>query len=76
MMERGCHVNIAMTDDVGTNGAAGSKVVAAADQKQQQQRGSTVSFHSIQYKVPQRSGFLCKRKSGHRGILFDLKSVV
>ncbi|XP_040042075.2 broad substrate specificity ATP-binding cassette transporter ABCG2d [Gasterosteus aculeatus] len=76
MMERGCHVNIAMTDDVGTNGAAGSKVVAAADQKQQQQRGSTVSFHSIQYKVPQRSGFLCKRKSGHRGILFDLNGIM
>uniref|UniRef100_G3PZ54 Broad substrate specificity ATP-binding cassette transporter ABCG2 n=1 Tax=Gasterosteus aculeatus aculeatus TaxID=481459 RepID=G3PZ54_GASAC len=44
--------------------------------KQQQQRGSTVSFHSIQYKVPQRSGFLCKRKSGHRGILFDLNGIM
>ncbi|KAM8878856.1 broad substrate specificity ATP-binding cassette transporter ABCG2d isoform 2-T2 [Spinachia spinachia] len=73
-MERGCHVNIALTDDVGTNGSAGSKV-AAVDPKKRP-CGSTVSFHDIQYKVQQRSGFLCKRKTVHKGILFDLNGIM
>ncbi|XP_068583251.1 broad substrate specificity ATP-binding cassette transporter ABCG2d [Cebidichthys violaceus] len=73
MMERGCHINIALTEDVGTNGMA--KVVTAVDQKKLP-CGSTVSFHNIQYKVQQTSGFLCKRKTSHREILFDLNGIM
>ncbi|XP_054460635.1 broad substrate specificity ATP-binding cassette transporter ABCG2d [Anoplopoma fimbria] len=74
-MERGCHINIAMTEDVGTNGTAGSEVVTAVGQNKPQ-CGSTVSFHNIQYKVQLRSGFLCKRKTSHREILFDLNGIM
>ncbi|TNN89467.1 ATP-binding cassette sub-family G member 2 [Liparis tanakae] len=66
-MEKGCHINLAMTEDVDANGTAWSKVVP------DESTGSTVSFHNIQYKVPLRSGFFCKRKTSHREILFDLK---
>lgn len=74
MMERANHINIAMIEDIGTNGTARSKVVAAMDQNKQP-CGSTVSFHNIQYKVKLKSGFFCKRKTSPREILVDLKSV-
>lgn len=74
-MERANHVNIAMIEDIGTNGTARSKVTAAVDQNKKP-CGSTVSFHNIQYKVQLKSGFLCKRKTSPREILVDLKSVV
>lgn len=73
-MERATHINIAMIEDTGTNGTARSKVVTALDQNKQR-RGSTVSFHNIQYKVQLQSGFFCKRKTSPREILVDLKSV-
>lgn len=71
MMERASHINIAMIEDIGTNGMARSKVV---DQIKQP-CGSTVSFHNIQYKVQLKSGSFCKRKTSPREILVDLKSV-
>uniref|UniRef100_A0A8C2WI56 Broad substrate specificity ATP-binding cassette transporter ABCG2 n=1 Tax=Cyclopterus lumpus TaxID=8103 RepID=A0A8C2WI56_CYCLU len=75
MMERGCHINIAMTEDVDANGTARSKLVPAVDQKTLP-CGSTVSFHNIQYKVQLRSGYLCKRETSHREILFDLNGTM
>ncbi|XP_075948030.1 broad substrate specificity ATP-binding cassette transporter ABCG2d isoform X1 [Anarhichas minor] len=71
MTERGCHINIALTEDVGTSGMA--KEVTAVDQKKRPY-GSTVSFHNIQYKLQHRSGFL--RKTSHREILFNLNGIM
>ncbi len=75
MMERTNHINITMTEDIGTNGTARSKVIKAMDQNKQP-CGSTVSFHNIQYKMQLKSGFLCKKKTTSREILVDLKSVI
>uniref|UniRef100_A0A671PPF1 ATP-binding cassette sub-family G member 2-like n=1 Tax=Sinocyclocheilus anshuiensis TaxID=1608454 RepID=A0A671PPF1_9TELE len=36
-------------------------------------RGATVSFHSINYSVKMKSGFLCKRKLTQKNILIELK---
>ncbi|CAB1327291.1 unnamed protein product [Coregonus sp. 'balchen'] len=41
-----------------------------------QPRGSTVSFHSIQYKVKLKTGPLCKRKNTGREILVDLNGIM
>uniref|UniRef100_A0A3B4FVS2 ABC-type xenobiotic transporter n=1 Tax=Pundamilia nyererei TaxID=303518 RepID=A0A3B4FVS2_9CICH len=41
-----------------------------------QRCGSTVSFHNIQYKVQQQSGFLCKRKILSKEILVDLNGIM
>uniref|UniRef100_A0A3B4YFE9 Broad substrate specificity ATP-binding cassette transporter ABCG2 n=1 Tax=Seriola lalandi dorsalis TaxID=1841481 RepID=A0A3B4YFE9_SERLL len=71
-MERANHINIAMIEDIGTNGMARSKVITATDQNKQP-CGSTVSFHNIQYKVQLKSGFFCKRKTSPKEILVDLK---
>uniref|UniRef100_A0A3B4FYS5 ABC-type xenobiotic transporter n=1 Tax=Pundamilia nyererei TaxID=303518 RepID=A0A3B4FYS5_9CICH len=73
-MEKTSHINIAMIEDIGTNGMAVSKVGTGVDGTKQR-CGSTVSFHNIQYKVQQQSGFLCKRKILSKEILVDLKSV-
>lgn len=75
IMERANHINIAMIDDIDTNGTGRSKVITAIDQKKQQ-CGSTVSFHNIQYKVQLRGGFFCKMKTNTKEILVDLKLVV
>lgn len=74
-MERANHINIAMIEDIDTNGTGRSKVNATVDQNKQP-CGSTVSFHNIQYKVQQRGGFFCKRKSSTKEILADLKLVL
>lgn len=74
-MERANHINIAMIDDIDTNGTGRSKVIPAVDQNKQP-CGSTVSFHNIQYNMQQRGGFSCKRKSSTKEILADLKLVV
>ncbi|CAG5928594.1 unnamed protein product [Menidia menidia] len=71
-MERACHVNIAMMEDMGTNGMARAKA-AAAMAPDEQQRGSTVSFHSVQYKVSQKSSFLCKTPMSPREILSGIR---
>uniref|UniRef100_A0A3Q3MNJ4 Broad substrate specificity ATP-binding cassette transporter ABCG2 n=1 Tax=Mastacembelus armatus TaxID=205130 RepID=A0A3Q3MNJ4_9TELE len=74
-MERFNHINIAMIEDVGTNGMSRSKFATAAD-PDKQSCGSTVSFHNIQYKVQLKSGFFCKRKTSSREILVDLNGVM
>ncbi|XP_018517067.1 broad substrate specificity ATP-binding cassette transporter ABCG2d [Lates calcarifer] len=72
-MDRNNHINIAMIEDIGSNGSAGSKAVM--DQNKQP-RGSTVSFHNIQYKVQLRSGVFCRRKTSPREILSDLNGIM
>ncbi|XP_029007626.1 broad substrate specificity ATP-binding cassette transporter ABCG2d [Betta splendens] len=73
MMEKVGHVNIAMTEDTGTNGTHRSKV--SVDQNKQSS-GSTVSFHNIQYKVQLKTGFICNRQTASRDILLDLNGVM
>uniref|UniRef100_A0A3B4FYS0 Broad substrate specificity ATP-binding cassette transporter ABCG2 n=1 Tax=Pundamilia nyererei TaxID=303518 RepID=A0A3B4FYS0_9CICH len=75
MMEKTSHINIAMIEDIGTNGMAVSKVGTGVDGTKQR-CGSTVSFHNIQYKVQQQSGFLCKRKILSKEILVDLNGIM
>uniref|UniRef100_A0A3Q0SUG1 ABC-type xenobiotic transporter n=1 Tax=Amphilophus citrinellus TaxID=61819 RepID=A0A3Q0SUG1_AMPCI len=75
MMEKTNHVNIAMIDDINTNGMAVSKVGTGVDGNKQR-CGSTVSFHNIQYRVHQKSGFLCKRKILSKEILVDLNGIM
>ncbi|KAL3996597.1 un [Sarotherodon galilaeus] len=75
MMEKTSHINIAMIEDIGTNGTAVSKVGTGVDGKKQR-CGSTVSFHNIQYKVQTQSGFLCKRKILSKEILVDLNGIM
>ncbi|KAA8594693.1 hypothetical protein FQN60_011828 [Etheostoma spectabile] len=70
MMERANHINIAMIEDISTNGTAPAK------DHNKQQCGSTVSFHNIQYKVQLKSGFFCKRKSSPNEILADLNGIM
>ncbi|GLD52301.1 ATP-binding cassette sub-family G member 2-like protein [Lates japonicus] len=72
-MDRNNHINIAMIEDIGSNGSAGSKAIT--DQNKQP-RGSTVSFHNIQYKVQLRSGVFCRRKTSPREILSDLNGIM
>ncbi|KAK5865638.1 hypothetical protein PBY51_019890 [Eleginops maclovinus] len=74
MMERANHINIAMIEDIGINGTAGSKVVPGVEQSPK--RGSTVSFHNVQYRVQLQSGFVCRRKTSHREILLDLNGIM
>ncbi|KAK2817168.1 hypothetical protein Q5P01_025359 [Channa striata] len=71
-MESAGHINIAMIEDIGTNGVTRSKVIPTRDQS----RGSTVSFHNIQYKVQLKNGFFCKRNNTPREILVDLNGVM
>ncbi|XP_047434836.1 broad substrate specificity ATP-binding cassette transporter ABCG2d [Mugil cephalus] len=74
-MDRTGHINIAMIEDIGTNGMARPKVGAAVD-RSKQPCGSTVSFHNVQYKVHMKSGFSCKRKISAREILVDLNGIM
>ncbi|XP_035002886.2 broad substrate specificity ATP-binding cassette transporter ABCG2d [Hippoglossus stenolepis] len=73
-MERANHINIAMIEDIGTNGTATSKGVTCTEQNKQP-CGSTVSFHNVQYKVQLRSGF-CKKTSSPKEILVDLNGIM
>ncbi|KAM4603776.1 broad substrate specificity ATP-binding cassette transporter ABCG2-like [Polymixia lowei] len=75
MVEIANHINIAMMEDVHTNGMAKSKVLTNMDQVKQP-CGSTVSFHNIQYKVELKTGFLCKRKTTPRELLVDLNGIM
>ncbi|XP_062243011.1 broad substrate specificity ATP-binding cassette transporter ABCG2d [Platichthys flesus] len=73
-MERSNHINVAMLEDLSTNGTATSKGVTFSEQSKPP-CGSTVSFHNVQYKVQLRSGF-CKRKSSPKEILVDLNGIM
>uniref|UniRef100_A0A3B5R2T6 ABC-type xenobiotic transporter n=1 Tax=Xiphophorus maculatus TaxID=8083 RepID=A0A3B5R2T6_XIPMA len=70
-MEGAGHINIAMIEDIGTNGTSPSKTSPDFN-RTNQACGSTVSFHSIQYKVQMRSGFFCKAKPNPKEVLTDL----
>lgn len=74
IMERANHINIALIDRTDINGSVGSKVTVAAD-RNGPPLGSTVSFHSIQYKVQPRNAIFSKEKSSGKEILTDLKLV-
>lgn len=75
IMERANHINIAMVDDIDSNGTGRSKVDTAVE-RNKQPCGSTVSFHHIQYKVKMNGGIFCKRKTSPKEILVDLKLVL
>uniref|UniRef100_A0A3Q2ZJB6 ABC-type xenobiotic transporter n=1 Tax=Kryptolebias marmoratus TaxID=37003 RepID=A0A3Q2ZJB6_KRYMA len=68
------HVNIAMVEDIGSNGTTGSNTGAPSASQSKQGCGSTVSFHSVHYRVLLRTGFLCSSSSSSREILQDLKN--
>ncbi|XP_062334246.1 broad substrate specificity ATP-binding cassette transporter ABCG2d [Osmerus eperlanus] len=74
-MERANHINIAMTDDLTTNGIPQPNVIFTVDQSRQP-KGAVVSFHDIQYKVVVKTGPLCKRKMIPRNILVDLNGMM
>uniref|UniRef100_A0AAZ3NNZ4 Broad substrate specificity ATP-binding cassette transporter ABCG2 n=1 Tax=Oncorhynchus tshawytscha TaxID=74940 RepID=A0AAZ3NNZ4_ONCTS len=80
MTDRANHISIAMTEDVtSTNGTPRTKVITSStmvELNKLQPRGSTVSFHSIQYKVKLKTGPLCKRKNTAREILVDLNGIM
>uniref|UniRef100_A0A673X7I0 ATP binding cassette subfamily G member 2 (JR blood group) n=1 Tax=Salmo trutta TaxID=8032 RepID=A0A673X7I0_SALTR len=62
-----------------TNGTPRTKVITSStmvELNKLQPRGSTVSFHSIQYKVKLKTGPLCKRKNTAREILVDLNGIM
>ncbi|XP_047220518.1 broad substrate specificity ATP-binding cassette transporter ABCG2d [Girardinichthys multiradiatus] len=74
-MEGAGHINIAMIEDIGTNGIAQSKMSTDLN-RTKQACGSTVSFHNIQYNVHMRSGFFCKAKLSPKEILVDLNGIM
>ncbi|KAM9399916.1 broad substrate specificity ATP-binding cassette transporter ABCG2-like isoform 1-T6 [Salvelinus alpinus] len=82
MTDRANHISVAMTGDVtSTNGTPRTKVITSStmvelELNKLQPRGSTVSFHSIQYKVKLKTGPLCKRKNTAREILVDLNGIM
>ncbi|XP_061685780.1 broad substrate specificity ATP-binding cassette transporter ABCG2d [Syngnathoides biaculeatus] len=75
-MERGCHINAAMLDDVCVNGGAGSKVATATEPPAKQPCGSTVSFHDVRYKIHATDGFFWNNTSSPRQILLDLNGIM
>ncbi|XP_068177969.1 broad substrate specificity ATP-binding cassette transporter ABCG2d [Antennarius striatus] len=74
-MEGVGHINVAMTEDISTNGTPKSKFINAMD-KDKRPLGSTVSFHNIHYKVQHQSGFFSRRKNSPREILTDLNGIM
>uniref|UniRef100_A0A8C1J8B4 Broad substrate specificity ATP-binding cassette transporter ABCG2 n=1 Tax=Cyprinus carpio TaxID=7962 RepID=A0A8C1J8B4_CYPCA len=58
----------------GKNGMSGSNVIAMELIKKQ--HGATVSFHSIRYRVEQKSGSICRRTTVHKEILVDLNGIM
>ncbi|XP_053714260.1 broad substrate specificity ATP-binding cassette transporter ABCG2d isoform X2 [Synchiropus splendidus] len=75
MMEPVNHINIVVMDNISTNGMPRPKVVGTEEQPKQP-RGSTVSFHNINYKVQLKTGFLCKRTVTTKEILVDLNGIM
>ncbi|XP_012737706.3 broad substrate specificity ATP-binding cassette transporter ABCG2 [Fundulus heteroclitus] len=74
-MEGGGHVNIAMIEDIGTNGTSQPKTSTDLN-RTKRACGSTVSFHNIQYNVHTKSGFFCKAKRSPKEILMDLNGIM
>uniref|UniRef100_A0A8C1QBQ9 Broad substrate specificity ATP-binding cassette transporter ABCG2 n=1 Tax=Cyprinus carpio TaxID=7962 RepID=A0A8C1QBQ9_CYPCA len=63
-----------ITEETGKNGMSGSNVIAMELIKKQ--HGATVSFHSIRYRVEQKSGSICRRTTVHKEILVDLNGIM
>lgn len=74
-MDRSNHINIAMIDDMPTNGTPRSKVISTVDQPRKP-KGAVVSFHDIQYKVVMKTGPPCRKKVTPREILVDLNGMM
>ncbi|XP_010886652.2 broad substrate specificity ATP-binding cassette transporter ABCG2d isoform X1 [Esox lucius] len=81
MTDRANHISVTMTEDLAsTNGTPRTKVLTTRSttteqNKRQQPRGSTVSFHNIQYEVKLKAGTACK-KSPVKEILVDLSGIM
>ncbi|XP_057699323.1 broad substrate specificity ATP-binding cassette transporter ABCG2d [Corythoichthys intestinalis] len=75
-MERGCHINVAMLDDTGGNGLAGSGIATVTEPAAKQPHGSTVSFHDVRYKVHVQGGFFGRKTSSSRQILMDINGIM
>ncbi|KAI5107736.1 ATP-binding cassette sub-family G member 2 isoform X1, partial [Silurus meridionalis] len=67
------HIRIHVIEDVGQNGTSRNQVITKDPVSQQ--RGSTVSFHNIQYNVTIKSRS-CKKKSITKDILVDLNGIM
>ncbi|XDV15600.1 hypothetical protein PO909_015650 [Leuciscus waleckii] len=63
-----------ITEETGRNGMSLSKIIAMGPVKKQ--HGATVSFHSICYRVDQKSGPICKRTTVQKEILVDLNGIM
>ncbi|XP_073698914.1 broad substrate specificity ATP-binding cassette transporter ABCG2d [Garra rufa] len=63
-----------ITEDTGRNGMSGSNLIAM--ERMKKQHGATVSFHSICYRVEQKSGSICRRRTVHKEILVDLNGIM
>uniref|UniRef100_A0A673N9B8 Broad substrate specificity ATP-binding cassette transporter ABCG2 n=1 Tax=Sinocyclocheilus rhinocerous TaxID=307959 RepID=A0A673N9B8_9TELE len=61
-------------EETGRNGMSGSNVIAMELIKKQ--HGATVSFHSIRYRVEQKSGPICRKTTVHKEILVDLNGIM
>uniref|UniRef100_A0A3Q2FSD8 Broad substrate specificity ATP-binding cassette transporter ABCG2 n=1 Tax=Cyprinodon variegatus TaxID=28743 RepID=A0A3Q2FSD8_CYPVA len=75
IMKGAGHVNVAMIEDIGTNGVSHSEISTDLD-RTTQACGSTVSFHNIQYKVHVTSGCFQKKKLSPKEILIDLNGIM
>ncbi|KAK7930538.1 hypothetical protein WMY93_006933 [Mugilogobius chulae] len=75
-MEQANHINIAMVENIGTNGSRCTSEVQTNAEQDLKPLGSTVSFHSLQYNIQVKSGPLCKRKTTTRHVLLDLNGVM
>uniref|UniRef100_A0A8C2IQK1 ATP-binding cassette, sub-family G (WHITE), member 2d n=1 Tax=Cyprinus carpio TaxID=7962 RepID=A0A8C2IQK1_CYPCA len=63
-----------ITEETGRNGMSGSNIIGMELMKKQ--HGATVSFHSIHYRVEQKSGHICRRTTVHKEILLDLNGIM
>uniref|UniRef100_A0A3B3V2D2 ATP binding cassette subfamily G member 2 (JR blood group) n=1 Tax=Poecilia latipinna TaxID=48699 RepID=A0A3B3V2D2_9TELE len=73
MKSEGLNVQLKGAKD--TNGTSPSKMSPDFN-RTRQACGSTVSFHSIQYKVQMRSGFFCRAKPNPKEVLMDLNGIM
>uniref|UniRef100_A0A8C1QH95 ATP-binding cassette, sub-family G (WHITE), member 2d n=1 Tax=Cyprinus carpio TaxID=7962 RepID=A0A8C1QH95_CYPCA len=63
-----------ITEEMGRNGMSGSNIIGMELMKKQ--HGATVSFHSIHYRVKQKSRHICRRTTVHKEILLDLNGIM
>ncbi|NP_001036237.1 broad substrate specificity ATP-binding cassette transporter ABCG2d [Danio rerio] len=63
-----------ISEETGRNGQNGSKIIIMEPMKKQ--HGATVSFHSIRYRVEQKTGPVCRRTTVQKEILLDLNGIM